>query len=68
MPDALLKKTVRISKKSMVRMPDVVSISNQGKLVDVYFGANFDTAVVVPHDKVLSRDNLERIRILVESK
>lgn len=52
-------------------LPDILTCGGgctKGTLADVHFGTNQDIIVITVHNKGLSRDNLERIRILTEVK
>lgn len=54
-----------------VRLPDVFICSEQykkGDPIDVHFGTNTDILIITSLNKGLSRDNKERIRILLEVK
>jgi len=62
-----MKKPSRITEGGKVQMPETfIYTIGTGQLVDVYFGKNFDIAVVTAKDKNLSNDNKERIRQLTE--
>lgn len=62
-------KISKIGGKGVVKLPDtMIAMLGVSSKVDVHFGGNFDVVVIVPHDKELSRDNKERIRILTEVK
>ncbi len=52
-------------------LPDTFTCSTTMKvhdIVDVYFGAHYNVLVITSHDAKLSKDNLERIRILTDIK
>ena len=51
-------------------LPAVMEVNKgddkQSREVNIYFGANMDTLVITARNKQLSKDNLERIRILTD--
>jgi len=64
-------KTVNVDKYSSVRLTDtfqcaVIEVNKGTRAVDIYFGSNMDIVVCVAKGKQLSKDNLERIRILTD--
>jgi hypothetical protein len=61
----------RVNKISEVKVvdtfrPTVMHINGGSNEVDVHFGANMDILVIVAKGKQLSKDNIERIRILTD--
>lgn len=64
-------KTANVTRYNQIRLVDtfrpVITTQNNGKpAADIYFGSNMDVLVIVAHNKKLSRDNMERIRILTD--
>ena len=64
-------KTVNVDKYSSIRCPDtfqyaVIEVNKGARTVDIHFGSNMDIVVCVAKGKQLSKDNLERIRILTD--
>ena len=65
----------KVNKYNEVRVPDTfaptVMDTNKGtdktaREVNIYFGGNMDILVICAKNKQLSKDNLERIRILTD--
>lgn len=66
-------KTANIGSYCTVRLPDtflpaIVDTNKGTNKVNIYFGANMDIVVVTAKEKQLSKDDIERIRILTEVK
>lgn len=64
-------KKAKVSQRDLVRLPDtfrptIQQLNNGDAAVDIHFGSNLDVLVLVAHNKQLSKDNQERIRILTE--
>lgn len=71
----MIYKSKLTAKYAQVKFPDIISQLWAEKFetkehieVNIHFGENYDTFVVVPANKELSKDNLERIRILTSQK
>ena len=66
-------KTVNVGRYSTVRLPDtfelaVIETNKGSREVKIHFGSNLDIVVCVAKDRKLSRENVERIRILTDVK
>lgn len=66
-------KTSKVNKYSEVRVIDTfrpaVENTNRGSSeVNVHFGTNMDILVITAKNKDISKDNLERIRILTDAR
>jgi hypothetical protein len=64
-------KTVKLNKYNEARLPDTfkpaVEETNKGSaIVNIHYGKNMDIIILVAKEKQLSKDNLSRIKILVE--
>jgi len=68
-------KTVRLAKYNTIKLldtflPSVIDTNKgndkQAREVNIHFGANMDILVIYARGKVLTKDNLERIRILTD--
>jgi hypothetical protein len=66
-------KTVRVTKYNEIRVidtfkPTIEKLNGGTPEADIHFGSNMDILIIVGHNKKISKDNLERIRILTDVK
>ena len=66
-------KTTKISKYNEVRLvdtfkPSVEATNNGTPMVNIHFGTNMDILIITAKDKQIGKDNMERIRILIDQR